>query len=95
MAMLGLLVVIVLLCLAAPLYAEHVAHTDPFTSNLNGTTIVDGKTVPVMQPAAGGLGLGFTPIGPDLGSPATTCSEPTTRVVTSRPASSTAAATRC
>ena len=48
----------------APLYAEHVAHTSPFTSNLNGTTVVDGKTVPVMQPEIGGLGLGVTPIGP-------------------------------
>ena len=30
--------------LAAPLYAQHVAHTDPFRSNLDGTTVVDGKT---------------------------------------------------
>jgi peptide/nickel transport system permease protein len=64
MAMLGLLVVIVLLCLAAPLYAEHVAHTDPFVSHLDATTVVDGKTVPVMQQETGGLGLGVTPIGP-------------------------------
>ena len=32
---------------AAPLYADHIAHTDPFRSNLDGTTVVDGKTVPV------------------------------------------------
>ena len=55
---------IVVLCLAAPLYAHHVAHTDPFRSNLDGTTVVNGKTVPVMQPESGGLGLGVTPIGP-------------------------------
>jgi len=64
MAMLGLLLVIVLLSLAAPLYAQHVAHTDPFRSNLDGTTVVDGKTVPVMQEQSEGLGLGVTPIGP-------------------------------
>ena len=64
MAALALFVVIVGLCLAAPLYAAHVAHTDPFRSNLDGTTIVDGKRVPVMQQQTGGLGLGVTPIGP-------------------------------
>jgi peptide/nickel transport system permease protein len=63
-AMLGVLVAIVVLCLAAPLYAQHVAHTDPFRSNLDGTTIVDGKAVPVMQQQTSGLGLGVTPIGP-------------------------------
>jgi peptide/nickel transport system permease protein len=64
MVMVGVLVLIVLLCLAAPLYADHVAHTDPFASNLDGTTIVNGKRVQVMQPTEGGLGLGVTPIGP-------------------------------
>jgi peptide/nickel transport system permease protein len=64
MAMLGVLVLIVALCLAAPLYADHVAHTDPFRSNLDGTTVVDGKTVQVMQQQTSGLGLGVTPIGP-------------------------------
>jgi ABC-type dipeptide/oligopeptide/nickel transport system permease subunit len=55
---------IVLACLAAPLYAEHIAHTDAFTSNINGTTVVDGKTVPLLQNSTAGLGLGVTPIGP-------------------------------
>jgi peptide/nickel transport system permease protein len=64
MAMLGVLLLIVALCLAAPFYADHVAHTDPFQSNLDGTTVVDGKTVPVMQQQTSGLGLGVTPIGP-------------------------------
>ena len=64
MTMVGVLVVIVVACLAAPLYAHHVAHTDPFRSNLDGTTIVNGKTVPIMQEESGGLGLGVTPIGP-------------------------------
>src|SRR4051794_29534664 len=63
-AMLGLLVLIVAMCLAAPFYADHIAHTDPFSSNLDGTTVVDGETVPVMQESESGLGLGVTPIGP-------------------------------
>ena len=62
--MAGLLALIVLLCLAAPLYAKYVAHTNAFRSNLDGTTVVNGKTIPVMQPTKGGLGLGVTPIGP-------------------------------
>jgi peptide/nickel transport system permease protein len=64
MAALGLFVLIVLVSLAAPLYAEHIAHTDPFVPNLNGTTEVDGKQVPIMQQGGGALKLGVTPIGP-------------------------------
>lgn len=64
MAMLGVFTLIVLLCLAAPLYARHIAHTHPFRSSLDGTTVVHGKTVPVMLQESGGLGLGVTPIGP-------------------------------
>jgi peptide/nickel transport system permease protein len=64
LAMLAVLVLIVVACLAAPLYATYVAHTKPFMSNLDGTTVVNGKSVPVMEQEAGGLGLGVTPIGP-------------------------------
>jgi len=64
MTMVGVLVVIVALCLCAPLYARYVAHTHPFRSNLDGSTIVNGKTVPVMKDSTTGLGLGVTPIGP-------------------------------
>ena len=65
-AMVSLVVflLIVAACLAAPLYAQHIAHTDPFSSNITGTTIVDGKRVALMQPSTTGLGLGVTPIGP-------------------------------
>jgi peptide/nickel transport system permease protein len=59
-----LLVIIVAVCLAAPLYSHFVAHTDPFRSNINGTTIVNGKRVDVVQANHQGLGLGVTPIGP-------------------------------
>jgi len=64
LVMAALLAVIVGLCLCAPLYAHHIAHTDPFRSNLDGTTIVNGKRVPVMVQSTQGLGLGVTPIGP-------------------------------
>lgn len=61
---LGLFLLIVVLCLAAPVYADHIAHVNPFMPNLNGTTIVGGKVVPVMQQGGGLLKLGETPIGP-------------------------------
>jgi peptide/nickel transport system permease protein len=64
MTMVGVLAVVVVLCLCAPLYASHVAHTNPFQSNLDGTTVVNGKTVPLMKQSTEGLGLGVTPIGP-------------------------------
>jgi peptide/nickel transport system permease protein len=64
MAALILFLLIVLLCLAAPIYAHDVAHVNPFPPNLNGHTVVNGKVVPVMQRGGGVLHLGETPIGP-------------------------------
>jgi peptide/nickel transport system permease protein len=64
MASLALFLVIVAASLGAPLYAHDIAHTDPFTSNVNGTTVVNGKTVSVLQQGGGVLGIGETPIGP-------------------------------
>jgi peptide/nickel transport system permease protein len=64
MAALLLFLVIVVMCLAAPLYAHYVAHVNPFQPNLNGHTVVNGKVVPVMQQGGGALRLGETPIGP-------------------------------
>jgi peptide/nickel transport system permease protein len=64
MAALLLFLIIVVMCLAAPLYADHVAHANPFVPNLNGHTVVNGKVVPVMQQGGGILKLGETPIGP-------------------------------
>ncbi len=63
-AMLVVIALVVLACIAAPLYADQIAHTDPFRSNIDGTTIDDGKVVPVMKQESAGLGLGVTPIGP-------------------------------
>ncbi|SON53765.1 Oligopeptide transport system permease protein OppC [Hartmannibacter diazotrophicus] len=64
MVALAVLIAMILACLAAPLYAGHVAGTDPFRSNLGGKIKVEGKRVPIMQPSTEGLGLGVTPIGP-------------------------------
>jgi len=64
LAALGLFLLIVVMCLAAPLYANDVAHLNPFPPNLNGHTVVNGKVVPVMQQGGGTLHLGETPIGP-------------------------------
>jgi peptide/nickel transport system permease protein len=64
LAALVLFLLIVLVSLAAPLYARDVAHENPFPPNLNGTTIAGGKVVPVMQEGGGTLHLGETPIGP-------------------------------
>jgi peptide/nickel transport system permease protein len=64
LAALGLFILIVAVSLSAPLYANHVAKTDPFKSNVTGTVTIDGKTVDVIQEGTGKLGLGETPIGP-------------------------------
>src|SRR2546421_8390130 len=64
MAALLLFLVIVVMCLSAPLYAHDVAHVNPFLPNLNGHTVVNGKVVPLMQRGGGVLRLGETPIGP-------------------------------
>lgn len=64
LAALVLFLLIVAVSFAAPLYAHDLAHTNPFATNLDGTTVVNGKTVPVLQQGGGKLGLGETPIGP-------------------------------
>jgi peptide/nickel transport system permease protein len=65
LAALALFIVILIGSLLAPVYAHHVAHTDPFVPNLSGTTEVNGKQVDIIQQGGGGgLGLGEVPIGP-------------------------------
>jgi len=63
-AALVLFILIVVSSFAAPIYANHIAHTNPFENNVNGTTIVNGKEVPLMEQGGGVLKLGETPIGP-------------------------------
>jgi peptide/nickel transport system permease protein len=53
----GLFVLLVLACLAAPLWAKHVAHTTPTENHLSDTITVDGKKTNV-------VGLDGVPIGP-------------------------------
>ena len=53
MAALVLFLLIVVVSLLAPVYANHIAHTNPFANDLNGTTIVHGKRVPLMQQEIG------------------------------------------
>jgi len=64
LASLALFLLVVVVSFLAPVYAHHIAHTDPFTSNVSGTTVVNGKRVDVIQEGTGKLGLGETPIGP-------------------------------
>jgi len=54
---------IVVLCLLAPAYAQW-AGTDPFKSTLDAIIKLNGQDVPVMEQSTEGLGLGYTPIGP-------------------------------
>ena len=69
MVALAALLLIVAACAAAPLYARFVSGTDPFVPNVDGTVMLGGQAVEVMQPDQGGLGLGVTPIGPTWRGP--------------------------
>jgi peptide/nickel transport system permease protein len=68
LAALILFILIVAVSFAAPFYAHHIANTDPFASNITGTTVVGGKRVDVLQQGGGTLGIGVVPIGPTWGS---------------------------
>jgi peptide/nickel transport system permease protein len=63
LASLVLFLLILLVSLLAPVYAHHIANTDPFVSNVTGTTVVNGKRVDVVQQGGGALGIGEIPIG--------------------------------
>jgi peptide/nickel transport system permease protein len=53
----GLFVLIVVISLAAPLWAHNVAHTDPFQNHLTDTIVIGGQTKDVVAPDG-------VPIGP-------------------------------
>jgi peptide/nickel transport system permease protein len=57
LAFAALFVLIVVICLAAPLYADHIAHTDPFKNHLTDTIVINGQTKDVVAPDG-------VPIGP-------------------------------
>jgi peptide/nickel transport system permease protein len=46
----GLFLLIVVLCLLAPVYARYVAHTTPQAENITGTIKVGGKAVDIVSP---------------------------------------------
>ena len=53
----GLFILIVVLCLLAPVYAKHVAHQGPSFENITGTVKVHGKNVDIVSPTG-------IPVGP-------------------------------
>jgi peptide/nickel transport system permease protein len=53
----GVFLVMVLISLAAPLWADHVAHTDPFKNHLTEQIVIGGQTKDVVAPNG-------VPIGP-------------------------------
>ena len=61
------LVLVTIAYLLAPGYATRIAGSDPFRSNVQGTTTRGGRTVAVLAQNTAGLGLGATPIGPAWG----------------------------
>jgi peptide/nickel transport system permease protein len=63
-ASLILFCLVVIVSLLAPVYAHHIAHTDPNSSNVSGTTVVNGKRVDILQQGGGALGIGEIPLGP-------------------------------
>jgi len=69
LASLVALLLIVLACALAPIYAHVVAGTDPFRPNLDGSISIDGKTEDILQAAQNPLHLGSAPIGPTWRAP--------------------------
>jgi peptide/nickel transport system permease protein len=69
-AALGLFLLVVAACIAAPLYAHHIAHTGPYDQHLLDTVTVHGKKVDVVS--QGGIIRGklvaSIPIGPQWGA---------------------------
>src|SRR5438067_13636860 len=61
-AFLFLFVVVVAACALAPVYANHVAHTDPDTNHVTDVVKVGNKKVPVMALNTGGH-IGVTILG--------------------------------
>jgi len=49
LASLGVFLLVVVCCLLAPVYANHVAHRGPNDTNLTGSIEVNGKSVPVIS----------------------------------------------
>lgn len=63
MAALVLFLMILSMCLLAPVYAAW-GGMEPFKSTLDATLRINGQTLNVMEQSTEGLGLGYNPIGP-------------------------------
>jgi peptide/nickel transport system permease protein len=65
-AFLGLFILIVAACIAAPLYAHHVAHSDQNSEHVVGTITVHGKKLDIVSQGGvlNGKLVASTPIGP-------------------------------
>jgi peptide/nickel transport system permease protein len=63
----ALFVVIVLFVLAAPLWANNVAHTGPDDNHLSDSITINGEPTPVVRPPSPGQ-LGSVPLGPGVHS---------------------------
>jgi peptide/nickel transport system permease protein len=69
LAFLALFVVIVLMCVLAPVYAHHVAHTGPNTGHLGETFTRNGEQVQIVSKGGfvnGQFHAGGIPVGPQL-----------------------------
>ena len=60
----AVLVLVLVACAFAPLYARYVTGTDPFRPNLDGTVMIHGHAMDILQAADNPLHLGSAPIGP-------------------------------
>src|SRR5438876_1736023 len=61
LASLALFIVIVAMCLLAPVYSKHIAHIGPNANNITGTVKVGGKEKDIVAPDG-------VPIGPTFSS---------------------------
>ena len=76
LAFLGLFVLVLVVCLLAPLYASHVSHVHPDDANAGGFITVHGKRIPVLSRGGSTFGdngsvkvtVGGIPIGPQWGA---------------------------
>jgi peptide/nickel transport system permease protein len=69
-AFLGLFILIVAACIAAPLYAHHVAHSDQNSEHVVGTITVHGKKLDIVSQGGvlNGKLVASIPIGPQWGA---------------------------
>ena len=65
----AVLLLIVAASASAPFYARHIARNDPFRPNLDGSVMLGGRTLDILQPADNPLHLGSAPIGPTWRGP--------------------------